>query len=119
MRRFVPIILLLLNPAFVLAQAQPAAAGLASADLDAYARKVLADWHAPGVAIAVVKDDKAILIRGYGLREIGKPESVDEHTVFERLPPLRTSRPQWKQSTYFRRTLPTIAANSAAQCDRS
>ena len=83
MRRIVPIILLLLIPAFAPAQAPPAAAGVAAADLDAYARKVLADWHAPGVAIAVVKDDKVILIRGYGVREIGKPEPVDDHTVFD------------------------------------
>jgi CubicO group peptidase (beta-lactamase class C family) len=83
MRRLVTITLLLLLPAFAPAQAPPAEAGLAAADLDADARKVLADWHAPGVAIAVVKDDKVILIRGYGVREIGKPEPVDEHTVFD------------------------------------
>ena len=76
-------LLLLIIPAYAPAQAPPAEAGLAAADLDAYARKVLADWHAPGVALAVVKDDKVILIRGYGVREIGKPEPVDEHTVFD------------------------------------
>ncbi len=77
------VILFFVCPAFAPAQVPPAEAGLASADLDAYARRVLADWHAPGVAIAVVRDDHVILIRGYGVREIGKPEPVDEHTVFD------------------------------------
>jgi CubicO group peptidase (beta-lactamase class C family) len=83
MRQVLGAVLLLFVPAFALAQAPPAAAGLAVADLDTYARKVLADWHAPGVAIAVVKDNKVILMRGYGVREIDKPEPIDEHTVFD------------------------------------
>jgi CubicO group peptidase (beta-lactamase class C family) len=65
-----------------LASAQSPVPEFESADLDAYAKKLLDDWHAPGVAIAVVKDDKLILARGYGVREVGKPEPVDERTVF-------------------------------------
>ncbi|HEX4592583.1 MAG TPA: serine hydrolase domain-containing protein, partial [Gemmataceae bacterium] len=80
MKRLLAVIVLLL-PAF--APAQTPVPELASADLDNYARKVLADWHAPGVAVAVVKNDKVIFIRGYGVREVGKPEPVDEHTVFD------------------------------------
>jgi CubicO group peptidase (beta-lactamase class C family) len=34
------------------------------------------------MAIAVVKDDKVIFQKGYGAREIGKPEPVDPDTVF-------------------------------------
>jgi CubicO group peptidase (beta-lactamase class C family) len=82
MRRLFGILVLLL-PVVALAQAPAPDAGLAAADLDSYARKVLADWHAPGVALAVVKDDKVILARGYGVREVGKPELVDEHTIFD------------------------------------
>src|SRR4029453_9928320 len=40
------------------------------------------DWSVPGVAIAVIKDDRIVLAKGYGVREIGKPEPVDEHTLF-------------------------------------
>src|SRR5437763_9178315 len=83
MRRLAALTLLLLLPALAPAQAPPPVPDLASAGLDAYAQKVLADWHAPGVALAVVKDDKVILARGYGVREIGKPDAVDEHTVFD------------------------------------
>ena len=81
MKRLLAIALLCILPAFSPGQAPPA--GLSAADLDTYSRKVLADWHAPGVALAVVKDDKVILMRGYGVREIGKPAPVDEHTVFD------------------------------------
>ncbi len=50
--------------------------------LDARIRKVLADWNVPGAAIAVVKDGKPLLVKGFGLRTLGKPEAVDAHTQF-------------------------------------
>ena len=53
------------------------------ADLDAYIAKVLADWQLPGIAIAVVRNDSVLVAKGYGVREIGKPDRVDEHTVFD------------------------------------
>jgi CubicO group peptidase (beta-lactamase class C family) len=49
---------------------------------DDYVNKAIKDWEVPGVAIAVVKDDKIVLARGYGVRELGKPEPIDEHTLF-------------------------------------
>jgi len=30
------------------------------AEIDAYAQKVMTDWHQPGMAIAIVKDDKVV-----------------------------------------------------------
>jgi len=50
--------------------------------LDAYVSKARDDWQVPGVAIAVVKDDRLVFAKGYGLRELGKPEPVDENTLF-------------------------------------
>ena len=50
--------------------------------LDAYVTKAMHDWDVPGVAIAVIKDDKIVLAKGYGVRELGKPEPVDERTLF-------------------------------------
>ena len=51
-------------------------------DLDTYIEQAMADWEVPGLAIAVVKDDNVVRAKGYGLREVGKYELVDEHTVF-------------------------------------
>src|SRR5688572_30051789 len=36
----------------------------------------------PGVAIAVVQDSTIVYLKGFGLREIGKPDSINPHTVF-------------------------------------
>ncbi|MBK8305391.1 MAG: beta-lactamase family protein [Chloracidobacterium sp.] len=52
-------------------------------EIDAYANTVMDTWHGPGMAIAIVKDDKTVFAKGYGLRELGKPEKVDENTIFE------------------------------------
>jgi CubicO group peptidase (beta-lactamase class C family) len=50
--------------------------------LDAYILKAMKDWELPGLAVAVVKDDKVIFAKGYGLRDIGKNDPVDENTLF-------------------------------------
>lgn len=52
------------------------------AGLDSYITKSMKDWKIPGLAIAVVKDDKIVYIKGFGTREVGKDEPVDENTVF-------------------------------------
>ncbi len=62
--------------AFVSAQADPLAG------FDAYVAKAVADWRVPGLAIAVVKDDRLVFAHGYGVRERGKPEPVDADTLF-------------------------------------
>jgi CubicO group peptidase (beta-lactamase class C family) len=53
------------------------------ATLDAYIEKARQEWNVPGLAVAVVKDDSVVFIRGYGVRDLGRPERVDENTVFE------------------------------------
>jgi CubicO group peptidase (beta-lactamase class C family) len=44
--------------------------------------QALKDWEVPGLAIAVVKDDAVVLVRGYGVRKLGGAAPVDEHTLF-------------------------------------
>lgn len=36
----------------------------------------------PGAAVVIVKDSQVVFMRGYGVRAEGRPERVDEHTVF-------------------------------------
>src|SRR5712692_1912614 len=49
---------------------------------DAYVAKSMADWRVPGLAIVVVKNDSVVFIKGYGVRELGKPDPVTVHTRF-------------------------------------
>ncbi len=49
---------------------------------DDYVNKALRDWEVPGMAIAIVKDDKLMLAKGYGVRKIGEAAAVDERTLF-------------------------------------
>ena len=52
------------------------------AGFDDYVNKAIKDWEVPGVAIAIVKDDKIVLARGYGVKKLGDPAPVDERTLF-------------------------------------
>jgi len=49
---------------------------------DAYVARAMTDWRVPGLAIVVVKNDSVLFIKGYGVRELGKPEPVTVHTRF-------------------------------------
>jgi CubicO group peptidase (beta-lactamase class C family) len=50
--------------------------------LEVYLENAMIEWNIPGVAIGVVKDDKVVYARGFGVREIKKKEPVDANTVF-------------------------------------
>jgi CubicO group peptidase (beta-lactamase class C family) len=68
---------------FVLASAQLTRAQEATLQgFDDYVNKAIRDWEVPGLAIAIVKDDKVLLARGYGVRKLGEPTPVDEKTLF-------------------------------------
>jgi len=45
--------------------------------------RTLHDTGLPGLAIGVVFDDQVIWSQGYGVREVGKPEPIDEHSLFQ------------------------------------
>jgi CubicO group peptidase (beta-lactamase class C family) len=51
--------------------------------LDRYIAKAVREWDVPGLAIVIVKDDQVLAARGYGVRELGKPEQVDGETIFD------------------------------------
>ena len=50
--------------------------------LDIYVNRALTDWQIPGVAICVVKNGKVIVMKGYGVKETGSNDKVDENTLF-------------------------------------
>jgi CubicO group peptidase (beta-lactamase class C family) len=53
------------------------------ADFDQYAESARQAWQVPGMAVAVVVDDKVLFAKGYGVKKVGGSEKVDEHTIFQ------------------------------------
>ncbi|MHB9784012.1 serine hydrolase [Stenotrophomonas maltophilia] len=51
-------------------------------DLDATVERVRAQFDVPGIAVAVVKDGKVVLERGWGVREQGRQDPVQADTLF-------------------------------------
>ena len=39
-------------------------------------------FDVPGVGLAIVKDGKVVVAKGDGVRKLGDPTPVDEHTMF-------------------------------------
>jgi CubicO group peptidase (beta-lactamase class C family) len=70
-----PLIAVLLFSISTLSQSLPP-------DLDSYVERTMKTFEVPGLAVAVVKDGKVLLTKGYGVRDVGKPDRVDEHTLF-------------------------------------
>jgi CubicO group peptidase (beta-lactamase class C family) len=50
--------------------------------LDSYIKRGMDLWQIPGLSIAIVKDGKVVVSKGYGVRELGKDDKVDENTLF-------------------------------------
>jgi CubicO group peptidase (beta-lactamase class C family) len=52
------------------------------ADIDRVVRDALKAWGVPGVAVAVVRDDQIVYLKGQGLRQIDSDRPVTPDTVF-------------------------------------
>jgi CubicO group peptidase (beta-lactamase class C family) len=50
--------------------------------LDNYINRALTNWRIPGAAVCIVKDGRIILRKGYGIKELGLANKVDENTLF-------------------------------------
>ncbi len=51
-------------------------------ELDGFIRQGMKDWEVPGLSVAVVHGDSVLLVRGYGVRSLGRAGAVDEQTLF-------------------------------------
>ena len=51
--------------------------------IEAQAQSLVDQGAVPGLAVAVVHDDEVVYLGGFGMREAGKPETVDADTVFQ------------------------------------
>lgn len=50
--------------------------------LDAYIEQARQQWEVPGLSVAIVKDGKVLLAKGYGRRSLHSTLPVDENTIF-------------------------------------
>ncbi len=49
---------------------------------EAFIKQAIMDGISPGAAVAIVKDSSIIYLKGFGLKEIGKSDSININTVF-------------------------------------
>ena len=65
---------------FVFAPCAAAQEGLAG--LEAEIEEMVRDWGIPGAAVVVIQDDEITFAEGFGVKEIGGSDPVDENTIF-------------------------------------
>jgi len=51
-------------------------------DLDAWVARTMQTFEVPGTSLAVVKDDRVVVAKGYGVRKLGDQGPVDSETLF-------------------------------------
>lgn len=52
------------------------------AEIDQAIEQARVKWQVPGLSVAIVKDGKLILSKGYGTKKVGTDDPVDRHTLF-------------------------------------
>lgn len=50
--------------------------------LDAQVEGLMKAYGTPGMGVSIVEDGKVVLAKGYGVRKLGDPAKVDQHTIF-------------------------------------
>ena len=63
------------------AKAQKTVAGVPPG-IDATVARAMKAFEVPGLALAIVKDGRVVLAKGYGVRKLGDPAPVDARTLF-------------------------------------
>jgi len=54
-----------------------------TAAVDKLAAETMKQWKLPGLAVAIVKDDKVIVAKGYGVKELGGSAPITDETLFQ------------------------------------
>jgi CubicO group peptidase (beta-lactamase class C family) len=52
-------------------------------NIEAYTQQVIKEWQVPGMALSIVKDNEIVFAKGFGEKEQGKFNPVNEHTAFQ------------------------------------
>ncbi|WP_367754692.1 serine hydrolase [Flavobacterium sp. WC2430] len=57
-------------------------AQITASEVDQLVNRTLTAFNVPGIAVAIVKDGKIVLAKGYGVKSIDTEEKVDANTLF-------------------------------------
>ena len=82
MKKYLTLLLSLVMIAATNAQPKKQIVPNTVAAFDNYLQKAIQVWQIPGMAVALVQDNKIIFTKGYGVREIGTNKIVDTKTLF-------------------------------------
>src|SRR5829696_9229774 len=61
---------------------QPITPSFVKDSIDGYVERALKEWKIPGVSVCVVKDGSVVVMKGYGVSEMGTNNKVDQNTLF-------------------------------------
>ncbi len=56
--------------------------GISDAGVVELANRAMTEFEVPGMAIGIIKSDKVVFSRGFGVREVGKKDRVNARTLF-------------------------------------
>jgi len=79
MLRVLSVVLLLLLPIGSRAETGPRPA---AADLEALITRTMRDWQVPGTAVAIVRGEDVLLVKGFGYRDVENKKPVTPRTQF-------------------------------------
>ena len=57
-------------------------AQITAPEVDLLVNRTLTAFNVPGIAVAIIKDGKVVLAKGYGVKSIATQEKVDANTLF-------------------------------------
>lgn len=77
-----PLTVMLRHSVAAVLLAPPLAAQGPPPKFDGHVRGVMQTFTVPGLSVAIVKDGRVVLAKGYGVRRLREPATVDEHTRF-------------------------------------
>jgi CubicO group peptidase (beta-lactamase class C family) len=77
------ILVLVSLPSLASSAASPTALPISPARIDATVARAMKAFQVPGMAVGIIKDGKLLYAKGYGVRELGKPNQVDADTLFQ------------------------------------
>lgn len=77
-----PAALLQAQPAPQASRSVPVADAKALAGFDQFIAETIAKWNVPGIAVAIVRDGRVVLSKGYGVRDIDSGAPVTKDTIF-------------------------------------